>query len=86
MGERWEIGVWIGKDPMSDEHIIETGGNLLRTSTIRLRAPSESWTEELIKGVSRRVWDIKPEGAKDPAAEVRHDALEHGEIEKKNTS
>ena len=54
MEPRWDHGIWLGKSPKSDEHLIcMENGSLVKARSIIAKTPSESWSAEAVMKVKK---------------------------------
>ena len=66
MGERWHLGVWLGKLWRSDEHILAYDNEIWRAATIRALPEEESWSKEDIQNIRATPWDQNPQNPAPP--------------------
>ena len=52
MRERYNIGIWVGIDRVSDEHFVTAGDVLYRAAYIKLLPMAESWNLQQIKDIN----------------------------------
>ena len=62
MQPRWQVGTWLGKARLADEHIIAPSATTtVRSRAIRSLPESQSWDIEAIESIRSTPWDPNPE-------------------------
>ena len=80
--------VWLGRDGMTDEHIVATNAGVFRTRTMRRKSADEEWNASAIKGMRWTPWHTadahrgrppKQDGGSEPvlAAPLPRDERQH---------
>ena len=79
MEKRWIEGIWLGKTPRSDEHIISLeSGRIVKARDVVLRLESESWDADKALGVK-----VVPDGLNEPR-DIIHRAGHAREVDGSN--
>ena len=82
MESRWGYGVWIGKRPCSDEHIIaHEDGTIVRASSVSCLTVEESWSATEVLNVKATPWNLS--GKED---EEKNEAVQRGGTAESRTS
>ena len=68
----FSVGMWIGRDPDSGEHLIATLQSVVKSRSIRRRIPSERWNSGIIQSMKAVPWGLKGDGSFDPTFIMGH--------------
>ena len=74
MAPRWEKGLWLGKQPTTDEHIVGNAAGIMMARAVRVLGDDDP---ELVHAMVHAVWQMKPVlqpavfRAKPPAPEMQ---------------
>ena len=60
LSNRWVRGVWWGRDPASDEHLVGTKFGVLKCRSLRRRPPHEQWSQDDTREAKHAKWDFDP--------------------------
>ena len=64
LDQRWGHGIWVGKAPMTDEHIILTGNGVQTARSLHRVPPEERFVISLLKKVRGLPWNGRAENLK----------------------
>ena len=69
-GARWRTGLWIGKHPKSDEHLIVDNQKLIRANAIQCLPEEEAWDASIVMTLKIVPWNLASQGTTAPECEV----------------
>ena len=56
---QWDQGLWLGKDPFSNEALVSTGeGSVTKTRSIQRNPPSQHYQEAMLANLRVAPWDL----------------------------